>query len=109
MTSGITVTYTKNFHVALSLQFQLLAGIGNDTTLIILETYSYDANIYTICVDFRTVGSHFNRDIWIEATLYVGFAALARELYWRWPRGQHVLLINIFGNVFPISIGDTCF
>ena len=29
----------------------------------------------------KWVGSHFNRDIWIEATLYVGFAALMIFLY----------------------------
>ena len=29
----------------------------------------------------KWVGSHFNRDIWIEATLYVGFAALLIFLY----------------------------
>ena len=60
MTSRITITYTKNLHVTLSLQFQLLAGIGNDTSLIILEAYSYDAHICTVRIDFCTVGSHFN-------------------------------------------------
>ena len=39
----------------------------------------------------------------------VGFAALARELYWRWPRGQHVLFINIFGNVFQFQLGIHAF
>ena len=39
----------------------------------------------------------------------VGFAALAKELYWRWPRGQHVLFINIFGNVFQFQLGIHAF
>jgi hypothetical protein len=39
----------------------------------------------------------------------VGFAALARELYWRWPRGQHVLFINISRNVFQFQLGIHAF
>lgn len=36
----------------------------------------------------KWVGSHFNRDIWIEATLYVGFVSLALFLYAMITRGK---------------------
>ncbi|MBQ6518839.1 MAG: hypothetical protein IJI14_08965 [Anaerolineaceae bacterium] len=38
----------------------------------------------------KWVGSHFNRDIWIEATLYVGIAALALFLYAMISRGKQI-------------------
>ena len=38
----------------------------------------------------KWVGSHFNRDIWIEATLYVGFVALALFLYAMIFRGKTI-------------------
>ena len=38
----------------------------------------------------KWVGSHFNRDIWIEATLYAGFAALALFLYAMISRGKRI-------------------
>ena len=38
----------------------------------------------------KWVGAHFNRDIWIEATLYVGFAALGLFLYAMIKRGKEI-------------------
>ena len=38
----------------------------------------------------KWVGAHFNRDIWIEATLYVGIAALALFLYAMISRGKTI-------------------
>ena len=38
----------------------------------------------------KWVGSHFNRDIWIEATLYVGIVALALFLYAMIRRGKEI-------------------
>ncbi len=38
----------------------------------------------------KWVGSHFNRDIWIEATLYVGIAALGLFLYAMITRGKQI-------------------
>lgn len=38
----------------------------------------------------KWVGSHFNREIWVEATLYIGFAALALFLYAMITRGKQI-------------------
>ena len=85
---GLFILFSLPLLLIAELPFLKLAGAGGmpDRDWGGVRMYSAGLSDYllpgtTHFLFGKWVGSHFNRDIWIEATLYVGFIALALFLY----------------------------
>ena len=85
---GLFILFSIPLLVIAELPFLKLAGAGGmpDRDWGGVRMYSAGLSDYmlpgtTHFLFGKWVGSHFNRDIWIEATLYVGIAALLLFLY----------------------------
>ena len=85
---GLFILFSIPLLLIAELPFIRLAGAGGmpDRDWGSVRMYSAGLSDYllpgtTHFLFGKWVGAHFNRDIWIEATLYVGIAALALFLY----------------------------
>lgn len=94
---GLFILFSLPLLLIAELPFLQLAGAGGmpDRDWGGVRMYSAGLSDYllpgtTHFLFGKWVGSHFNRDIWIEATLYVGFAALALFLYAMITRGKKI-------------------
>ncbi len=92
---GLFLLFSIPFLLVAELPFLQLAGAGGmpDRDWGGVRMYSAGLSDYllpgtTHFLFGKWVGSHFNRDIWIEATLYVGLVSLALFLYAMLTRGK---------------------
>jgi hypothetical protein len=92
---GLFILFSLPLLLIAELPFLKLAGAGGmpDRDWGSVRMYSAGLSDYllpgtTHFLFGKWVGSHFNRDIWIEATLYVGIIALALFLYAMVTRGK---------------------
>lgn len=94
---GLFILFSLPLLVLAELPFLQLAGSGGmpDRDWGGVRMYSAGLSDYLLpgTTHFllgKWVGSHFNRDIWIEATLYVGIIALLLFLYAMISRGKQI-------------------
>ena len=94
---GLFILLSIPLLLAAELPFLRLAGAGGmpDRDWGGVRMYSAGLSDYllpgtTHFLFGRWVGAHFNRDIWIEATLYAGFAAVALFIYAMVARGKTI-------------------
>lgn len=94
---GLFIIFSLPLLLLAELPFLQLAGAGGmpDRDWGGVRMYSAGISDYllpgtTHFLFGKWVGAHFNRDIWIEATLYVGIIALALFLYAMITRGKEI-------------------